>query len=281
MAKGAEGTVSQRSNGGTETNEDPIGVFDSGVGGLSLLAELRRQLPHENVVYFADSAYAPYGARPSHEIVERSLRIARRLTNDGAKAILVACNTATVHAVRDIRQAIAVPVVAIEPAVKPAAEATQTGVVGVLATAATLGSDSFERLTDLVSGVRVISRPCHGLVEEIEHGTLDGPEVRRILSDALKPILEAHADTVVLGCTHYPLVRAVVEQIVGPTVSVIDPAGAVIRQLRRRLEEGGLLNAGSDVGAVTFLTSGDAEALRQVVAPLWNGSVTVRGKENI
>src|SRR3954462_3437154 len=215
----------------------PIGMFDSGLGGLSVLRELVRLTSDADVVYVADSAHVPYGTKPPDFIRERSVAITRFLVAQHARAVVVACNTATTHAVATLRDAFPdVPIVGMEPALKPAAAATRSGVVGVLATPATLDGERFatlvERYTD---GIELLTQPSPGLVECVEAGDVDGPETERLLRAYAEPLLARGADTIVLGCTHYPFLRATLQRIVGPRVALIDTGEAVARQTMRVL----------------------------------------------
>jgi glutamate racemase len=256
---------------------DPIGVFDSGVGGLSVLHEIRRALPHEDLLYVADSRYAPYGERSREEIVARATLVTERLIAHGAKAIVVACNTATGAAVCELRARHTLPIIAMEPAVKPAAAHTRTGVVGVLATSQTLASHSFVQLLGRLGGeVEVLVQPCPGLVEQVEHGELRSDRTRTLLAAYLGPLLARRADTIVLGCTHYPHLRPLIQDLVGPAVTVLDSGAAVARQVHRRLAEQALLRppAGRP-GGERFWTSGDPARVAAVVAELWPTAVTI------
>jgi glutamate racemase len=258
-------------------NTGSIGVFDSGVGGLSLLREIRRELPHEDVIYVADSGYAPYGDKPVDVIRQRSSAIVEFLVAQGAKAVVVACNTATSVAVDGLRSAWTMPIVAIEPAVKPAAATTRSGVVGVLATSQTIASQRFARLTDtFAAGVAVVAQPCPGLVEQIEHGDLSGPATRALIETYVRPLIERGADTLVLGCTHYPFVRELIADVAGPDVAIVDPAAAVARELRRRLEEGALLAGETRPGRLEVWSSGNVEALAVLLQRLGPGGEMIR-----
>jgi len=255
----------------------PIGVFDSGVGGLSVLREIRRELPYENLLYLADSRYAPYGERPMPFVVERSRTIVDFLLAEGAKAIVVACNTATAVAVDALRVTFAQPIVAIEPAVKPAAASTRSGVVGVLATTNTLASAKFARLVDqYAGGATVLTQACPGLVEQVEGGELDSERTRVLVQRYVDPLLEEGADTLVLGCTHFPFLTHVIQEIAGPNVAVIDPAVAVARELRRRLHAAGSLSASNEPGWEKFWTTGVNEEIAPVMSRLWVGKLELR-----
>ncbi len=228
------------------SNLRPIGVFDSGVGGLTVLREIRRQLPDEPVIYIADQAHVPYGSRPLEEVRQFSESIARFLINRSCKLVVVACNTASAAALHHLRATFPeIPFVGMEPAVKPAAETTQTGIVGVLATPATFQGTLYASLIErFARGVQIHQDTCSGLVGQIEAGNLDSIETRQILEKAIYPMLAHGVDTIVLGCTHYPFVIPMIEEIAGPQVRVIDPSPAVARQVRRvlsNLSQAGLL----------------------------------------
>jgi glutamate racemase len=247
----------------------PVGIFDSGIGGLSIALEIRRELPHERLLYVADSGYAPYGDQPSEFIERRALAIVDFFVQKNAKAVVVACNTATAVAVDALRARWSMPIVAIEPAVKPAAAASRSGVVGVLATTQTIASTRFERLADTFGrDVEILAQPCPGLVDRIEAGDLSGTETRRLVHTYVAPLIEKGADTLVLGCTHYPLVRDLIEHAAGPGVTIIDPAAAVARELRRRLADKGLLAGDADPGSMSFLTTGEPAHMKEVLGRL-------------
>lgn len=214
-----------------------IGVFDSGVGGLSILRALYRALPEQDYLYVADSAHCPYGARSAEEIRRLSLGIGRYLEAEGATVVVVACNTASAAGLASLREALApLPVVGMVPAVKPAAAHTRSGVVGVLATPATFGGRLYADVVEHhAHGVRVLSQTCHGLVERIEAGDLEGPETMTLLRRYVQPLLEAGADTLVLGCTHYPFVIPALRRIVGEGVTLLEPSEAIARQVARVL----------------------------------------------
>jgi glutamate racemase len=255
------------------SNRDFIGVFDSGVGGLSVLRAIRELLPAENLLYIADSAHAPYGDLTPEHIRERSERITRHLVEHGAKAVVVACNTATAIAVEHLRTLYSLPIVAIEPAVKPAVHRTATGTVGVLATSATLASPRYAALLARYGDrARVVAQACPGLVERIEQGDWDSTDTRRLLQGYITPLLSAGADQLVLGCTHYPFLRGLIEEIVGPAVEVLETGPAVAAELCRRLAAGALL-AAPGRGEVRFLTSGAPERVAPVLVRLWREPV--------
>lgn len=248
----------------------PIGIFDSGVGGLSVLRAIRAQMPEESIIYFGDQGHIPYGPRPMEQIRNFSEAITNFLLAHNAKIIVVACNTASTAALKYLRGKFPnVQFVGMEPAVKPAAETTQTGRVGVLATPATFQGALYASVVErFANGVELFQNTCNGLVQQIEQGNLSGGETRRILQDALHPMLEKKIDTVVLGCTHYPFVIPLIQEIVGENVRVIDPAPAVARQVKRLLEAGGMKNDSSTRGNVKFYTSGNSDALKSLLPVL-------------
>lgn len=246
-------------------------------------------MPEEDVIYLGDQGHVPYGPRPMVQIQQFSEAITRFLLNSGAKIIVVACNTASAAALQYLRgQFPHVPFVGMEPAVKPAAEHTQSGVVGVLATPATFQGALYASVVErFANGVVLLQHTCPGLVNQIEQGDLNGPQTRAILEDALLPMLAQGIDTVVLGCTHYPFVIPLIQEIVGGNVRVIDPAPAVARQVRRVLEAKGVKRPGGGKGSVRVFTSGQVNALRSLLPRLlgeealiesvvWEGESTVR-----
>lgn len=247
-----------------------IGMFDSGIGGLSVYRAIRQILPSQPVMYFADQQHVPYGSRPLEEVRHFSEAITRFLIQHGAALIVVACNTASAAALHYLRATFPnIPFVGMEPAVKPAAETTRSGKVGVLATPATFQGALYASVVErFAAGVQLMTNTCNGLVQEIEAGRLDGHLARSILQSALHPMVQEGIDTVVLGCTHYPFVIPLIEEICGPDVRVIDPAPAVARQTRRLLELHNLLAEGGQTPEVHFYTSGDASTLHQQVARL-------------
>ena len=255
---------------GSSSTSSLIGVFDSGVGGLSVLRAIRKQMPEESVLYFGDQGHIPYGPRPMEQIRDFSEAITRFLLSQDAKIIVVACNTASAAALQYLREKFPdVTFVGMEPAVKPAAEQTHTGKVGILATPATFQGALYASVVErFANGVELMQDTCPGLVQEIEQGHLEGMETRKILERALVPMLAKNIDTVVLGCTHYPFVIPLIQQIVGEAVRVIDPAPAVARQVQRMLEAEGLKEQSAQQGNVRFYTSGETEALKSLLPVL-------------
>ncbi len=257
------------------TDERPIGVFDSGLGGLSVVREIQRHLPGESIVYIADSAYCPYGGRPLEEIQDRSFIVARELIDRGAKIIVVACNTASGAAIDQLRTSISLPIVGLEPAVKPAAATTEIGRIAVLATPATLKTERFDRLIDNHgSSVEVLKIPCPGFVELVEAGELSGPHALEVVRNALEPALQSRVDRVVLGCTHYPFLRHLVEEVLGDQVQILDSGAAVARQVERILAQHRLLSPRT-AGTLTLLTTGDPAAVQPVAERLLDDTVNV------
>jgi glutamate racemase len=259
----------------------PIGIFDSGVGGLSVLREIRRRMPGESIIYFGDQAHIPYGPRPLEQIRNFSEAITNFLLERNPKIIVVACNTASAAALKYLREKFpSVGFVGMEPAVKPAAETTRTGRVGVLATPATFQGALYASVVErFANGVELLQDTCNGLVQLIEQGDLDGEETRKILEEALHPMLEKQIDTVVLGCTHYPFVIPIIQEIVGEKVRVIDPAPAVAKQVQRLVEAGNLINVESALGEVNFFTSGDPKTLKSLLPVLLGESGKVQKVE--
>lgn len=241
----------------------PIGMLDSGVGGLSILRQVWQQLPHEDILFLADQAHVPYGARPLDEVRAFSEGIVRFLLRQGAKLIVVACNTASAAALRHLRASFPkTPFVGMEPAVKPAAVLTRTHKVGVLATPATFQGELFASVVErFAAGVRIVPQTLPGLVERIEAGDLDSRQTRAILEGAIRPLVEQGVDTLVLACTHYPFVIPLIEKIAGPSVRVIDPSPAIARQVGRVLRQHGLMASAGREGAVVMISTGSAARL--------------------
>ena len=246
-----------------------IGVFDSGVGGLSILDEALQQLPHHNYIYFADSANAPYGDKPPQWIAERSLQICRYLVEQDCSAIVVACNTATAEAIATIRSTLDIPIIGVEPGIKPAAMQSQNGIVGVLATEATLNSDKFNALlATLPEHCQFIKQAGAGLVPLIEAGLIETPEMQALLRSHLKPILDQGADTLVLGCTHYPFLKKMIRAVVGDSMTLIDTSDAVVRQLLRQIHQQGLIVSSKHSPKLSLLSTANADTLEAMAERL-------------
>ncbi len=253
---------------------NPIGVFDSGVGGLSVLREIRRELPGEHLLYVADSGHAPYGDKPAELIQARAAAIVEFLVSRHAKAIVVACNTATGVAIRMLRARFSLPIIAMEPAVKPAVTHTKSGVIAVLATSRTIASENFAKLHERFgANVQILMQACPGLVEQVEAGELSGEKTRALIERYVAPLLAQGADTIVLGCTHYPFLAALIREIAGPAVTIIDPSAAIARELRRRLESASLLSTGTRAGTEQFWSSARSDTTRAVISQLWKADV--------
>jgi len=275
FASGASGTGHDASA--------PVGIFDSGLGGLSVLRAVRTVLPSESLLYVADSRHAPYGERDHAYIVERTLAMGDWVLSQGAKALVVACNTATAESIAALRERLPIPVVGVEPGVKPAAAHSKTRVAGVLATQVTLKSERFRQLVERhAADCRFICQPGHGLVQAIERCDIDSPALSRLLESYIAPMLEAGADTLVLGCTHYPFLDTAIRRIVGDRLALIDTSVAIARQLERILDAHGLRAAPATVPAPPRLCStSDGAHLRQLAQALLNLELPVEQLEPI
>lgn len=253
----------------------PIGIFDSGVGGLSVAREIRRALPAEDLLYVADTAYCPYGDRPLEEVRGRALAVGRYLEGAGVKVLVAACNTASGAALEELREVLAIPVVGLEPAVKTGVAVTRNGRVGVMATAGTLRSERFDRLVrSHAQGAQVIAQPCPGLADLIEEGRLEGEALAARLDELTRPLRQAGVDTIVLGCTHYAFVSGPLARLLGPGIELVDSAPAIARRTGDLLRGSGLV-AEPGTGSFHVLTTGDPEAVAPVVARLWGEPVPV------
>lgn len=249
-----------------------IGIFDSGAGGLSVYKEIFKLLPKEKYIYFSDNAHCPYGEKSQEYIIERACAITELLMGKGCNVIVVACNTATAAAISTLRSRYDIPFIGMEPAVKPAALATRSRVVGVLATAGTLKAskylDTKDKYTD---GVKVVEHVGQGFVELVENGVLEGAEAESVVRESVRPLIEAGSDIIVLGCTHYPFLKHLVQKIAGEGVSVIDPAPAAARHLLdvARMkglikEDGNLQATGPKDADIELISSGDRSALERI-----------------
>ncbi|MDW7710155.1 MAG: glutamate racemase [Deferrisomatales bacterium] len=249
----------------------PVAVFDSGIGGLTVLREIRRLLPGEDLCYLADQAHVPYGPRPADEVRALCRGAVRFLLDEGAAVVVVACNTASAAALHHLREVFPrVSFVGMEPAVKPAAQASRSGAVGVLATPGTFRGRPFCSVVErFARGVRVLTATCPGLVDAVEAGETAGPRLRALVEEALAPLLREGIDALVLGCTHYPHALETIREVCGPGVDVIDPAPAVARQVLRVLEGQGWRGPGGAAGRVRLYTSGPAPAFRARLPAVW------------
>ena len=258
-------------------NTSAIGIFDSGVGGLSVLRALHQSLPNEDYIYIADQAHIPYGPRSRQELLAFSKAISHYLLHNEAKLVVVACNTASAAALKTLRADYPdTNFVGMEPAVKPAVEQSESGVVGVLATPSTFEGDLYASVVGrFAQGATLLSDTCSGLVEEIEAGRANGTEAKRILASALEPMLAQGLDTVVLGCTHYPFALDSIREITGPDVRLIDPSPAIANRVESLLIERDALNPSNLSGSTKYLTTGESSRMRTRIQELLNNDVAV------
>jgi glutamate racemase len=256
-----------------------IGVFDSGLGGLSVLKELVTAMPNAHFIYVSDAGHCPYGGKRAAEITDRAEAITDFLLAQGARLMVVACNTATIAAIESLRSSYAVSFVGMEPAIKPAAALTKTGVVGVLATGAALAGEKLHKLIERHAvGVRVLTQPCPGLVERVEAGQVDHPDTRALVRRYVAPLLAEKADVLVLGCTHYPFLRAVIQQEVGEGIALLDTGAAVARRTATVWDsEQAAAAANPQPGSLRLFTSGDPQAVSAVASQLWGSPLVVEG----
>lgn len=256
----------------------PIGVFDSGVGGFTILSALRQELPHENYIYFGDTAHLPYGTRTEEDITELALQCCRFLLEQGVKLIVVGCNTASQAALNTLRATFSIPFVGVVPAVKPAARITRNGRIGVAATNRAAQAAYLRQLIDeFATGIETYAIGCPELVTLVERGELDGSEVEETLRQALNPLLAKNVDVIVLGCTHFPALRPAIQRVVGKRVQVIDSAAAIARRTHAVLDTDGLLHpAGSQGGDLQVWCSGDAHTFGEVASKILGYPVTAR-----
>ena len=253
-----------------------IGVFDSGVGGLTVLHHIRQTLPNERLIYIADSGHVPYGDKPAHYIEQRSLSLAHFLIEQGADAIVIACNTATAAAAASLRSRFDIPIIGMEPAVKPAVAASKSGVVGVLATVGTLESARFAALLEKYAGdVEIVTQGCPGLVEQIELGELNSAQTRELIERYTSPLLARGADTLILGCTHYPFLIPLIRDTLGESIALIDTGAAVARQLQRRIQTELPECCAGDASVQFFTSGGEAQATR-ILSMLWGHTVEAK-----
>lgn len=243
-------------------SKQPIGIFDSGVGGLSIWREINLLLPNEHTIYLADSKNAPYGNRTKSEIIDLCIKNTDLLLKKGCKIIVVACNTATTNAIKTLRENYTIPFIGIEPAIKPAALNTKTKTVGILATKGTLTSELFNKTSDLYSsGIKVIEQVGDGLVELIESGDTNSDTIKTLLKNYLDPMIEAEIDYLVLGCTHYPFLMPILLELLPIHVKIIDSGAAVAKQTKAILEKHDILNLQIIKPETKFYTNGNPEVM--------------------
>jgi len=258
-----------------------VGVFDSGVGGLSVLKAIRRKHPTVDFIYIADSGNAPYGSRSAEFIENRASHITDSLVDAGAQIIVVACNTATAIAVAKLRAKLTIPIVAMEPAIKPAVTHTKTGVIGVLATERTIESPTVARLCrEFGQGVKILLQPCPGLVELVERGELSSDYTHEYLRKLISPLIDQKADTLVLGCTHYVFLEPAIQLIAGVKVCIIESSAAVARQTMRHLGNEKNIVPGEHAGRELFLTTGSPENAQAIFSQLWGSPVEVQALDD-
>ena len=259
------------------TDGRPIGILDSGFGGLSVARAVAELLPQENLIYTADCGFAPWGDRTDDFILERTHALVSHLLKRDVKAIVIACNTATAVCAELLRSELSMPVVGIEPAVLPGARTTRTGVIGVMATTKTLASLKYSHLKAFVpKGIRILDCPCPGLMDCVEAGEFQTPRTMALLKTYVQPLVTAGADTLVLGCTHYPFLADAIRVTAGPGVRLIDPAPAVARQLKRRLDAGDLLNDTKREPEHIFCTTDANDARERILRLLWTDNAVLQ-----
>ena len=247
-------------------SQNPIGIFDSGLGGLTIYNEVHKLLPNENIIYLADSKNAPYGGKSKDQIIEISVKNTEFLLKNKCKLIVVACNTASTNAVKYLREHYEVPIIRVQPAIKPAALNSKTKVVGMLATKGTLESELlFETAQRFASGVKVVEQVGEGLVSLIEEGEMESPEMTRLLKKYVEPMLEQNIDQLVLGCTHYPFLTEQIREITGEDVQIIDSGEAIARQTRVILQQEGLLNENPEEGKRVFYSNKNVQVLQNML----------------
>lgn len=246
-------------------NTNPIGLFDSGIGGTSIWKEIHQLLPNENTIYLADSKNAPYGKKTKEEIIQLCFKNVDFLLAQNCKMIVVACNTATTNAIKEMRAKYDIPFIGIEPAIKPAANQSETQTIGILATKGTLNSELFNRQVENFSNVKILEQVGYGLVELIEDGKIDSEDMRNLLKLYLRPMVAANIDYLVLGCSHYPYLVPEIKKIIPPHVKIIDSGQAVAKQTKSVLEKDNILNTSQKKGKNIFYTNSDADVLKTIL----------------
>ena len=246
-------------------NENPIGLFDSGIGGTSIWKEVHALMPYENTIYLADSKNAPYGLKSKDEIIALSCKNTEFLLENNCKIIVVACNTATTNAIKELRAKYDVPFIGIEPAIKPAALQSKTQKIGILATKGTLNSELFHKSVANHPDVTIIEQIGHGLVQLIENGDMNSAEMEELLKSYLNPMVEKNIDYLVLGCSHYPYLIPQIKKIIPPQIKIIDSGEAVARQTQKILEQSHLLNLTNKKSSQIFYTNSEPEVLKTIL----------------
>jgi len=269
--------ISPKSTSILDVTHQPIGIFDSGIGGLSIAKFIMQQLPNEQLIYVADSLHAPYGEKPTAFIIERVNRVAQILQERKVKAMVIACNTATVNAIDQLRAIVDIPIIGVEPAIKPAAIYSKTKKVGILVTQATANNKRFLALIERFSnGAQVLVQPCPGLVELIEQGKLQSHQCADLLAHYLLPLINQGVDTIVLGCTHYPLLQEKIINLCGPQIKIMDTAAPVTNELQRQLIINQLPTTSKETATIEFLSSSPSSALDKLSASLINQVVNFK-----
>ena len=254
----------------------PIGIFDSGVGGLSVAKKIREALPHEDIIYIADSGHAPYGNKSQQFIVQRSHALVDFMLQQHAKAIVVACNTATLSAIQQLRSSFTAPIIGVEPGIKPASLLTRSGVIGVMVTARTAQLETFHDLVKRYGNhARIEVQACDGLVEQIEKGELSSEKTQALVAQYVKPLLEKNVDVIALGCTHYPFLIPAITKIAGSNIQIIETGSAVAKQVVRRLTDEKCLVDGSFSARDIFYTTGDVAQSENLISSLWGQTTRV------
>lgn len=246
-------------------NENPIGLFDSGIGGTSIWKEVHALMPYENTIYLADSKNAPYGLKSKDEIIALSCKNTEFLLENNCKIIVVACNTATTNAIKELRAKYNIPFIGIEPAIKPAALQSKTQTIGILATKGTLNSELFHKSVANHPDVKIIEQIGHGLVQLIENGDMESAEMEELLKSYLNPMVEKNIDYLVLGCSHYPYLIPQIKKIIPPQIKIIDSGEAVAKQTQKILEQNNLLNLSKRKSSQIFYTNSEPEVLKNIL----------------
>lgn len=247
------------------SNNNPIGLFDSGIGGTSIWKEIHQLLPNENTIYLADSKNAPYGKKSKQEIIELCFKNIDYLVSQNCKMIVVACNTATTNAIIQIREKYKIPIIGIEPAIKPAANKTKTQTIGILATKGTINSELFNKQVESYTNIKIIEQIGYGLVELLENGEIESPEMTKLLTSYLEPMIKANIDYLVLGCSHYPYLVPAIKKIIPENIKIIDSGQAVARQTKTILEKNNLLNTTTKNSQQIFYANSNPTVLKNIL----------------